>query len=76
MIHAANDPARPERYSAEFIDRFAESIRADSGVDLPHAYFVEEARRLLAGGLPPAPGRPSPYQSSACFDAWARADAA
>lgn len=71
MIHAANDSA-DDGHSAEFLDRFAETIRAGSGVDLPHSYFVEEARRLLACGA----GRPDPFQSSACFDAWARRDAA
>jgi len=81
MIHAANDAARGlDRNAADFLDRFAETIRAESGVDLPHAYFVEEARRLLAGGArrPSADHhtRPEQFQSSACFDAWAHDDAA
>lgn len=60
------------------LDRVAESMRAGSGVDLPHAYFVEEARRLLSGGIVHHPTdhhtRPEQLQSSACFDAWAKDD--
>ena len=81
MMQTANDAARGlDRGAADFLDRFAETIRAESGVDLPHAYFLEEARRLLAGGERHAPEdrhtRPEQFQSSACFDAWARDDAA
>lgn len=82
MIHTANDAAHAglDRNADDFLDRFAETIRAESGVDLPHAYFVEEARRLLAGGAGHSPAdhhtRPEQFRSSACFDAWARADAA
>ncbi|WP_235916415.1 MULTISPECIES: hypothetical protein [Alphaproteobacteria] len=32
----------------EFIDRRAEELRASSGVDLPHSYFVEQVRLALA----------------------------
>ena len=62
--------------SADFLDRFAETMRAESGMDLPHAYFVEEARRRLAGGtvyhLADHHTKSEQFQSSACFDAWAK----
>lgn len=35
--------------SAEFIDKLAEELRASSDVDLPHSYFVEQAKLQLAG---------------------------
>jgi hypothetical protein len=51
-------------------------MRAGSSMDLPHAYFVEEARLRLAGGtvhhLPAHHTKPEEFQSSACFDAWAK----
>ena len=51
-------------------------VSAESGMDLPHAYFVEEARLRLAGGtvhhLPAHHTKPEEFQSSACFDAWAK----
>ena len=62
--------------SADFLDRFAETMRAESGMDLPHAYFVEEARLRLAGGtvhhLADHHTTPEQFQSSCCFDAWAK----
>ena len=82
MIIASQDAAiagnAPQ--SADFLARFAETMRAESGIDLRHAYFVEEARRLLASGMVPAlddrPAPRDPLCSSGCFDAWARRDAA
>ena len=80
MNDARMDTTKPEAglQSADFIDRFAETMRSVSGVDLPHAYFVEEARMRLAGGtihhLPTRPAKPAEPQSSACFDAWAKGD--
>ena len=69
MIHVASDTPGID------LDRFAETIRAESGVDLPHAYFLEEARLRLSGkATRPAADhhtRPEQFQSSACFDAWA-----
>ena len=69
----------PSLQSTDFLDRVAESMRAESGIDLPHAYFVEEARRRLAGGtvyhLADRQTKPEQLQSSACFDAWAKDDA-
>lgn len=35
--------------TAELIDRLAEELRASSDVDLPHSYFVEQAKLQLAG---------------------------
>ncbi|CAN7539629.1 hypothetical protein LJR030_005519 [Rhizobium sp. LjRoot30] len=66
----------------EFIDRLAEKLRHSSGIDLPHAYFVEQVKLKLAGSpafdaslgeaAPEAANKPSSdYQSSACFMAWA-----
>ena len=78
MIHAVQDAVHSglDPQSADFLDRFAETMRAASGMDLPHAYFVEEARRRLAGGavyhLADHHTKPEQFQSSACFDAWAR----
>ena len=70
-VHTGLDPQSPE-----FLDRFAETMRAGSGMDLPHAYFVEEARLKLSGGkvhhLADPHTRPEQLQSSACFDAWAK----
>ena len=80
MIHAVQDaaPAGPDQQSADFLDRFAETIRAESGIDLPHDYFVAEARLRLSrravqrtGGSRAEPER---LQSSACFDCWAKGE--
>ncbi|MCA0425754.1 MAG: hypothetical protein LCH61_21005 [Proteobacteria bacterium] len=74
-MQTGSDPKSPE-----FLDRFAETIRAESGLDLPHAYFVEEARLRLASGvvhhLVDHHTTPAQFQSSCCFDAWAKDDAA
>ena len=74
-VTAGLDPKSPD-----FLDRYAETMRAEGGIDLPHAYFVEEARRRLAGGrihhLADRHTRPEQFQSSACFDAWARGEGA
>ena len=81
MIPASQDAAITDLNprAADFLDRLAESMRAESGIDLPHAYFVEEARRRMAGGavyhLADHHTRPEQFQSSACFDAWAKDDA-
>ncbi|MFT4161272.1 hypothetical protein [Shinella zoogloeoides] len=70
-VHSGLDPQ-----SADFLDRFAETIRAESGMDLPHAYFVEEARLRLSHenvhAIAGRRARPEPLRSSACFDCWAR----
>ncbi len=71
-VHMGSNPQSPD-----FLDRFAETMRAGSGVDLPHAYFVEEARLRLSGGsklhhLADPRTKPEQLQSSACFDAWAK----
>ena len=66
--------------SPEVLDHFAEAMRAENGLDLPHAYFVEEARLRLASGvvhhLVDHHTTPAQFQSSCCFDAWAKDDAA
>jgi len=78
MIPTSQDAAIADLnpQSADFLDRFAETMRAEGGMDLPHAYFVEEARRQLAGGtvyhLADHHTKPEQFQSSACFDAWAK----
>ena len=82
MINAVEDAGRPgsDPQSTESLDRFAETMRGESGTDLPHAYFVEEARRQLSGGvvhhLADRHTTPEQLQSSCCFDAWAKDDAA
>lgn len=35
--------------TAELIDRLAQELRASSDGDLPHSYFVEQAKLQLAG---------------------------
>lgn len=71
-LQSGNDPQ-----SVDFINRFAETMRAESGVDLPHDYFVAEARMRLAGGtvhhMPSQAAKPGKPETSACFDAWAKA---
>ncbi|MGD9477655.1 UNVERIFIED_ORG: hypothetical protein LHK14_13925 [Roseateles sp. XES5] len=52
-----------------------ETMRTDR--DLPHAYIVEEARLKQAGTiyhLAAHQTKPEEFQSSACFDAWAKDD--
>ncbi|MEW9614517.1 hypothetical protein AB3G45_11885 [Shinella sp. S4-D37] len=72
--------AHPDRKSPDSLERAAESVRAESGQDLPHAYFVEEARLRLASSvvhhLVDHHTTPAQLQSSCCFDAWAKDDAA
>lgn len=72
-VHSGLDPQ-----SAEFLDRFAETIRAESGMDLPHDYFVAEARLRLSRRAAPRHGdlkeEPETLQSSACFDCWAKGE--
>ena len=65
----------------ELIDRLAEQLRATSGVDLPHAYFVEQVQRGLAGRDPAdiaaandiesTSRRRPPQANSSVFRAWA-----
>ena len=65
----------------EFIDRLAEQLRETSGVDLPHAYFVERVRLGLAGRdltdlaaanhVKGAPRRRPPQATGSVFRAWA-----
>ena len=78
MSIAVQDTAKAglDPKSADFLDDFARTLRAESGTDLPYSYFVDEARRRLAGGtvhhLADHHVRPEQFQSSACFDAWAK----
>lgn len=65
----------------EFIDRLAEQLRATSGVDLPHAYFVEQVQLGLAdrdladlaaaNDIEGAPRRRHPQTNGSVFRAWA-----
>jgi hypothetical protein len=70
-VHTGPDPQ-----SADFPDHSAKTLRPESRLDLPHAYFVEEARLRVAGSgvyhLATHPTKPEEFQSSACFDAWAK----
>ncbi|MBB4063378.1 hypothetical protein [Gellertiella hungarica] len=69
---------------AEMIDRLAHAMRLRSGLDLPHAYFVEQVKLQLAGSPAfdkslsepetRAARRAATYQSAACFEAWAIRD--
>ena len=74
-VHSGLDPQ-----SADFLDRFAETIRAESGMDLPHDYFVAEARlrlsRRTVSRHSGRKGEPETLQSSACFDCWAKGEQA
>ncbi len=68
----------------EMIDRLAKAMRLKSGLDLPHAYFVEQVKLQLAGSpafdrslLGEDEDRTTPtssYQSADCFKAWAMRD--
>lgn len=71
--------------TAEMIERMAHAMRLRSGLDLPHAYFVEQVKLQLAGSPafdrslegPSASrkaGRSPAYHGSACFEAWAMRD--
>ncbi len=65
----------------ELIDRLAEQLRATSGVDLPHAYFVEQVQLGLGGrdltdiaaanDIEGASRRRHPQANSSVFHAWA-----
>jgi hypothetical protein len=49
------DTLKPDRFRSldtpEMIDRLATEMRARSGGELPHAFYVEQVRRQLAGKL-------------------------
>ncbi len=70
--------------SAEMIDRLAKALRLKSGLDLPHAYFVEQVKlqlsgspafdRSLEGNAALKASRAAAYHGSACFEAWAMRD--
>ena len=50
-----------------------------TGMNFPHAYIVEEAGLKQAGTihhLAVRQTKPEEFQSSACFDAWAKGDGA
>lgn len=70
--------------TAELIDRLAEEKRLASDSGLPHAYFVDQVKRQLAGNTPDeASGMPGPHGGerkrvangdAAVFQAWAMPD--
>ncbi|HUH49232.1 MAG TPA: hypothetical protein VLZ56_05180 [Mycoplana sp.] len=64
----------PGQHSAEFLNRIAEKMRLESGSGLPRDYFLQLVRRQLADTGSPSPSKDAKYQSSACFDAWAKPD--
>ncbi|MDR6757707.1 hypothetical protein J2Y48_003004 [Mycoplana sp. BE70] len=66
--------AEPGQHSAEFLNRIAEKMRLESGSGLPRDYFLQLVRRQLADTGSANPSRDARYQSSACFDAWAKPD--
>ncbi|HVK92718.1 MAG TPA: hypothetical protein VM468_15185 [Mycoplana sp.] len=59
-------------HSVEFLNRIAERMRIESGSDLPRDYFLQQVRRQIAATGSPYPSKDEKYQSSACFDAWAK----
>lgn len=69
--HDAGPAADHNLATAEFLDRIAEKRRVESGGNLPRQYFLEQLRRELAGSQT-QPRKDERFQSSACFDAWAR----
>ncbi len=62
--------------TADLIHRIAENMRIASGTSLPPEYYLQQARRQLAGQQTAAKSSPrakdQDHQSSACFDAWAK----
>ncbi|MCM2477455.1 hypothetical protein HGO38_28825 [Rhizobium sp. CG5] len=48
-IPTGSAPGERSLGSAELIDRLAQELRASSDGDLPHSYFVEQAKLQLAG---------------------------
>lgn len=89
MVTSQNAPSmkpheEPSRSldTPELIERLAENLRLTSGIDLPHAYFVEQVKLQLAGSTAfdaslvanadgNKAGSGSQYQSAALFKAWA-----
>ncbi|MCF3641657.1 hypothetical protein LXM94_16920 [Rhizobium sp. TRM95111] len=69
---ASESPSERAIGPAELLDRLAQKMRAESGIDLPHDYFLAEVRRQLAHPEEPHPaGKGDDVQSSACFNCWA-----
>ncbi|MDQ0454487.1 hypothetical protein [Rhizobium paknamense] len=78
---ADRSPVERHLDTAELIDRLAHELKATSDADLPHCYFVEQARLRLAGQHRPErsaandAARQMPktavYASSSVFYAWA-----
>lgn len=66
--------AEPGQHSAEFLNRIAEKMRLESGSGLPRDYFLQLVRRQLVDTGSANPPKDARYQSSACFDAWAKPD--
>lgn len=63
--------------STDLINRIAENMRIASGSSLPREYYLQQARRQLAGQQSvekpsPKTAREQDHRSSACFDAWAK----
>ncbi|MGG7518592.1 hypothetical protein ACQ3G6_11955 [Allorhizobium undicola] len=77
------DPRHQDRAldTAELIDRLAHELKATSDADLPHCYFVEQAKLRLSGNHRPekqaandavhAAPRNMAHASSSVFYAWA-----
>lgn len=57
---------------ADIINSIAEKLRIESGSNLPRDYFLAQARLQLSRKQAPDRTRDEKYQSSACFDAWAK----
>ncbi|MCQ2003587.1 hypothetical protein [Rhizobium sp. NRK18] len=84
VIDVATESPRKTRPLKIEIERLAEDLRAASDLDLPHSYFVEQAKLKLGGHPEIATGHKEAiegrvthggqYQSPACFNAWAMPD--
>jgi hypothetical protein len=74
-VHTGHGPQSPA-----FPDSSAEITRAGSRMDLPHAFYVVEAHlrpaESIVHRLAYRHTKPEEFQSSACFDAWAKDDEA
>jgi hypothetical protein len=76
MTIAANDAATARGTGSA--QSLARHLHADSATGHLNDYFLEEARRALSGGVvfhhKDHHTLPDEFQSSACFDAWAKDD--
>ena len=80
-MHSASPKGQPHSIeSPELIDRLATELRSSGDRDLPHAFYVEQVKRTLAGETSPeglvaanddGNNRASSLCSSSVFQCWA-----